>query len=402
MIPRRRIPLAIADLREWILAPWLRGRAADDVARFESAFAERFGVKHAIAVASGRDALGLIVDGLGLRPGDEVIFPAYTLGELVPFLQARGLKLLAADVDPTTYNMTVDSVLKAWNPNVRAIIAVHLLGAPCDIAGLSQLAESRGIPLIEDCAHAAGATVGGRPLGSFGTAALFSLESNKALCAFGGGMLTTRSEAVATYARQQLATRARVEWPAMKKMAIKYLEELGVRSPLYGPLARFLFAGGRAGRFEQAYRRSNDRRRAPVAFSGLQARLAMRRLQAMDERHRRLDALWQQLAAALPDGFLPQQRNVVGVPVFYNFVARFSGDIRLLRQRALDAGLDLGIGSEVMDDCAALLGQADCPGAATVYRQAVLLPLYDGMTRRQLSKVLARLSGIVPPGLAGG
>lgn len=395
MIPRRRIPLEFADFLEWIRAPFLAARAAADVAAFEREFGERFQVPHAIAVASGRDALGLIVDGLGLTAGDEVVIPAYTLGELLPFLQGRGLTLVPADVDRDSFNVTADSVRRACSPRTRAILVVHLLGAPCDIVGILAIAEQLGIPLIEDCAHAPGAEVAGRPLGSFGRAALFSLEVNKALMAFGGGILATHDDTLAAQARAAVARRPRREWPAMKKMALKWIEELGVRSPLYGPLARYLFSDRRAGSFDRLYRKANNRVRSHFAFSGFQARLARRRLARLDDRQARLSELWSQTVAVLPAALRVQRRQQFGTPAFYNLVVRFDGDVRSLRQRALAAGIDLGIGDEVMSDCAALLGRPDCPVSADVFAHAVLLPVYDGLPESARRRLLARLDALL-------
>lgn len=388
MIPRRRILLEAADLGAWLRAPFTAREWADaEVAAFEREFATAMAVPHAFAVASGRDALCLIVDALGIRPGDEMVIPAYTLGELLPLLGERGITLVPADIDPDTFNVSTESIRAVLTPRTRAIFVVHLLGAPCDIAGLCGL----GVPVIEDCAHAPGAKVAGRPVGSFGIAALFSLEANKALAAFGGGVLATRDPALAATVRGILAQRPRSEWPAMKKMLFKWVEEILVRSPLYALAARLMFGGQRAARFERFYRRTNNRVRPSVAFSGMQARIARRKLARLAARHARLEPLWHKLAAALPDGFSTQRRDACGEPVFYNFVARYAGDLADLRRRALARGLDLGIHGEVMDDAAHLLGRSDCPGAAVAYREAVLIPLYDGMSEARLAKVISHL-----------
>lgn len=396
MIPRRRLMLEAEDLLDWLRVPFTsRARAAADVARYEHEFAQVMQAPHAFAVASGRDALCLIVDGLGLKPGDELVIPAYTLGELLPLLSSRELVLVPADIDPHTYNMTADAVRAVITPRTRAILALHLLGAPCDIAGLCAL----GLPVIEDCAHAPGAMVDGKPVGSFGIAALFSMEANKALSAFGGGILATRDAALAERVKNTLASRPQREWPAMKKMLLKWIEECGIRSPLYPLVARMMF-GEHAGRFEQFYRQANNRVRANVAYSGMQARMARRKLHCIAERQARLEPLWQKLAQSLPPQFVAQRRDAFGQPVFYNFVARYQGNLPLqtLRQRAQAVGLDLGICGEVMDDTAQMLGRTDCPGAAIAYRQAVLIPLYDGMSQARLDKVIERLHELAASG----
>lgn len=381
MIPRRRIRLDLGDAADVLAAAW-SAEAANraDVARFEQAFAAYLGCRHARATASGRDALELILDGLGLVPGDELIVPAYTLGELLPLMQARGLRLVAADVDPRTLNVTTDSVAACLGADTRGIFVVHMFGAPCDIVGLCALAQKRGIPLIEDCAHALGAMVGGRRVGSFGSAALFSLEVNKAVATFGGGMLATNDAALARSIGRVLDARPRTEWPAARKAVLKHAEELLVRSPLYGLLLRLLLGGGGGSRFERLYRRLHDRVRAGhVAYCGFQARIGLRRLRDVDARNARLNQRWNELSGGLLAPFVPVCRDEIGMPAFYNFVARYDGDVVKLRRQARDAGIDLGVGSEVMDNTAALLGQHDCPGAATAFASAIQCPLYDGL-----------------------
>ncbi len=397
MIPRRRIPLEWTDLKEWLVTPWLSpSGAAEAVSGFERAFADYLGVGYARATASGRDALGLILDGLGLSVGDEVVIPAYTLGELLPLLQQRGLRLVPADIDAQSFNVTADSVAASMTPQTRAILVVHLLGAPCDIRGICRLAAQAGIPVIEDCAHAPGARVDGRAVGGFGRAALFSLEATKAVSAYGGGVVATNDTALAAYVDRELAVRPRREWPAMKKALLTWGEELLVRCPLYGIAARILFSDRMAGRFEQAYRGANQRARSRVvAFSGFQARVALRRLRQLDERNRRLNRLWQETAARLPAGLVPQQRDQSGDPAFYNLVARFDGDVRKLRRAAQARGVDLGILGEVMDDTAALLGDGRCARVAQLHAQAVLLPLYAGMTPARLRQWLDALQRAV-------
>lgn len=393
MIPRRRIPIAGADLRDLLAAPFVsRAQDATDIAAFEDAFRQRSGCAHALATASGREALTLIVDALGLHAGDEMIVPAYTLGELLPLIAARGIHCVAADIDATTLNVTPDSVAARITPRTGAILVDHIFGAPCDIGALAQLAARHGLPLIEDCAHAAGATTDGQPVGSFGHAALFSLEVSKGVPTFGGGMLTTSDARIAAHARAALAGRERRRGPALRKAALKVVEELAVRSPLYALAARLMF-GGNGDSFERAYRRAHDRLRpSTLAYSGMQARIGLRRLAALDARNHRLNALWDELAQALPPGFTAPLRNRHGDPAFYNFAARFDGDIARLRRAAHGQGLDLAIGGEVMDDCAALLAQADCPTAAATFAGMVQVPLHDGLGSGGPRSVAQRLA----------
>ena len=389
MIPRRRIEIEradFADLRRGLGDSAATAGAA--VSAFENAASAALDGRKLRATASGRDALDLILDGLGLVAGDELVVPAYTLGELVVRMQGRGLRPVAADVDVDTFAVTPQSVARAITPHTRAVVALHVFGAPCDIEGIAAVTATRGLPLIEDCAHAFGARIGGRPAGSFGTAALFSLEVAKPVAAFGGGLFATASEDLFAAAAATLDRRQRNPWPATRKALMKSIEEIAVRSPAYALAARLMFREEKAGGFEQFYRGLHDRvRPANVAFSGFQARMALRRLARLPQRNRELNLLWQKIAESLPPRFELHTRDRHGEPAAYSFVARYSGDLAALRRRAQSLGLDLAIHGEVLDDVAALLGQTDCPGAAQVFAEAVAIPLHLGIDAQRLQRI---------------
>jgi hypothetical protein len=395
MIPRRRIDIGHDDFVDLLRGTIDRPEAAVmRVREFERSVSAALGGQWARATASGRDALDLILDGLGIGAGDELVVPAYTLGELIVRLQARGLRPVAADIDTETFAVTPQSVARAITARTRAVVALHAFGAPCDIRGIAAVAAQHGLPLIEDCAHAFGARIHGRAAGSFGSAALFSLEVAKPVATFGGGLLVTANAELQAAVASRLDRRRMSPWPATRKALMKCLEECAVRSPAYGLAARMMFREGKAGGFEQFYRGLHDRvRPADVAFGSFQARRGLRRLAGLAQRNRQLNLMWAELAASLPAGFAAQARTRCGEPAAYNFVARYAGDLRRLRRRAQALGLDLAIHGEVLDDVAPMLGQRDCPGAARVFAEAVAIPLHlgiDAARLRRMGGILAR------------
>ena len=164
------------------------------VRRFEDELAAYCGAKFAVGCASGSDALMLALMALGIGPGDEVLTSPYTFFATAGSIAHLKAVPIFADVDPTTFNLNVDSVQQALerHPRVRAIIPVHLFGGCADMDSISHLAAGRGIPIIEDAAQAIGAEYNGRRAGSLGTAACFSFFPSKNLGGFGdGGMITT-------------------------------------------------------------------------------------------------------------------------------------------------------------------------------------------------------------------
>jgi dTDP-4-amino-4,6-dideoxygalactose transaminase len=157
----------------------------DAVAEFEAAWAAYCGVPHAIGVANGTDALQLVLTGLGIGPGDEVVVPANTFVATAEAVVLAGAVPRFADVDPGTLLLTGAHLKEAITSRTKAVIAVHLYGQLPDMDELSDVAGQAGIALIEDAAQAHGAGWRGRRAGSLGTAGCFSFYPGKNLGAFG-------------------------------------------------------------------------------------------------------------------------------------------------------------------------------------------------------------------------
>lgn len=160
------------------------------VADFERAFAERIGAAHAVAVTSGTAALICGLAALGVGPGDEVIVPAYTWIATASAAVALGAVPIMAEVDES---LTLDlrDVAQKISPYTRAIIPVHMRGAPCKIDALIDLARQHRLGVLEDTAQAAGASYRGRPLGTWGDIGAFSLQFNKIITSGEGGVAVT-------------------------------------------------------------------------------------------------------------------------------------------------------------------------------------------------------------------
>jgi perosamine synthetase len=165
-------------------------------ARFESEFREFTGARHAFAVSSGTAALRLAASLCRLGPGDEAILPGYTFCATAIPLAATGARLVWADIDPRCRTISPEDVARKITPRTKAIVAVHLLGIPCNMDALAGIASSHGLKLIEDCAQAPGAKYKGRRVGSIGDFGCFSFNGAKNLTTLGeGGMLTVRADA---------------------------------------------------------------------------------------------------------------------------------------------------------------------------------------------------------------
>ena len=162
---------------------------------FEDSFAQYVGAEHALAISNGTVALELALSSLGVGEGHDVIVPARTFIATAGAVATRGARPVVADIDRVSQNMTPETIVEALTPDTRAIIVVHLGGWPAEMPAILELASSRGIFVIEDCAQALGARLGGQHVGTFGDAGAFSFCQDKILTTAGeGGMLVTARE----------------------------------------------------------------------------------------------------------------------------------------------------------------------------------------------------------------
>jgi len=160
--------------------------------QFEEEFAALVGSKYAVALANGTAALELSLHSLDIGPGDEVVVPSRTFIASASCVIMRGATPVFADIDPTSQNLTAETIRAVLTRKTKAIIAVHLAGWPCDMDPILELAERHHLKVIEDCAQAHGAVYKGRPIGSLGDIAAFSFCQDKIVSTGGeGGMLTT-------------------------------------------------------------------------------------------------------------------------------------------------------------------------------------------------------------------
>jgi dTDP-4-amino-4,6-dideoxygalactose transaminase len=159
---------------------------------FEREFAAAIGAEHAVAVANGTVALDLAWIALGLGRGDEVVVTPRTYIASVSSIVNAGAVPVFADVDRDSQTITAETVQRVLSPRTRAILCVHLAGWPCEMDALGDLARSRGVHLVEDCAQAHGATYRGRSVGALGDIAAWSFCQDKIMTTAGeGGMVTT-------------------------------------------------------------------------------------------------------------------------------------------------------------------------------------------------------------------
>jgi dTDP-4-amino-4,6-dideoxygalactose transaminase len=184
----------VCDSQRFIMGP--------EISAFEEEIASLIGVRHAVAVSSGTDAVLLALMALGVGPGDEVVTSTYSFFATAGAIVRVGARPVFVDIDPVTYNLAPDRLSAAISPRTKAIMPVHLFGLSADMDPIVATASRAGVPIIEDAAQAIGATYRGRPAGSIGALGCFSFFPSKNLGAFGdAGLVTTEDAELAVRAR---------------------------------------------------------------------------------------------------------------------------------------------------------------------------------------------------------
>ncbi len=154
----------------------------------ESEFSQYVGRKHALGVGSGTAALNIAFSALGLGPGDEVLIPGYLWVSCISGIVRCGAIPRLVEIDDT-FCMSPEDMEKKIGPHTKAVLVVHMSGAPGRVEEIVKIARSKNLKIVEDCAQATGASINGRPAGSFGDIAIYSFQLNKNMSSGEGGMM---------------------------------------------------------------------------------------------------------------------------------------------------------------------------------------------------------------------
>ena len=390
MIRRRRPRFYSGEWKDIINSVLGRQDDGENVRCFEEKFAGYIGARHAMATCSGRNAMELILEGLNLDPGDEVIMPAYTLKDLVPIIRDMGLCPVFADVRKDSFNIGADEIAKKITPRTKVVMATHLFGVPCDMDKITAVAREHGLKVIEDCAHAAGAEYKGRKVGSLGDASIFSFEMTKQINTFGGGMAVTDDDELAVRIRGEIGRYPGNIRGMLSKILFLYLENLMVRGPLFPLLLRIYRSNEETvkGMYWKVHAGARLNR---TKYTGLQARLGLKQLKNLEDR----ESLRSENACRIIDG-IDQAVTTQAVAegdqrVYYFMVVRVKKgeSLKDVRDKLFSLGIDCGIGEEITDNCANLFGDPSmsAPVAEELYSRNLQLPIYDPMKEGEIKKI---------------
>jgi len=363
----RRIPLArpsvsqaeIDAVAEVLRSGWLS--AGPKTVEFEHELARWLGVRHVVAVNSCTSALHLTLVALGIGPGDEVITSPITFVSTVNAILYVGATPVLADVDPVSMNIRPGEIARHVSPRTKAIIPVHMAGQPCDMDEIHEVADERGIPVVEDAAHALGATYRGRKIGTLSRATCFSFYASKNLAAGDGGAVATADE--------ELAQR------------VRRLRFHGISSDAWKRYGDTTLRNWQA--VELGYKAN---------FTDVQAALALSQL----ARFERMQARREEIAQRYRRAFEPYEVTFPELPgrthANHLFVLKV-GDRELFRQRLAEAGVATGIhfpAVHLQPYFRRRFGDlsAELPVATLLSQQIVSIPLYPDLTDDEVAYVI--------------
>lgn len=394
VIPRRKIYIMPEEFK--ILIESLKETDNDNlwVEKFEKKISQYLGVKYAFVTPTGRAGLRIILKALEPKPGDEVIIPAYTLKDLVDIIQELGLKVIPVDIEPHSFNLSPHALRKKISSSTRVILATHLFGLPCEIEEITKIASEHSIFVVEDCAHAIGSEFKDRKVGTFGIASFFSFDTIKLVNTYGGGMIVTDNDEIAGKIKEKLRKSNYIPQIPLRKFISALLEYILSLTPMYFVPLGLLASEKTGAQMYSLYRKAQEKTIPRGGFSDFQARVGIKKLEALPYRIERRKKLAQIYRDGLKDKIEFQYTSSDVKPNYYFLVGRVKKkiDVEVLRRKLLLKGIDAGIKSELADDCGNYLKAGDCKTATEVYNIAIQLPLYESMSIEKVQHIIEVLN----------
>ena len=355
--------------RRVILSGWIT--QGPEVAAFEHEFAELVGAPHACAVSNCTTALHLALLVAGVQPGDEVITVSHSYIATANSIRYCGAAPVFVDIDPATYNIDPALIEPAITPKTKAILVVHQIGMPCDLARIVPIAKRHGIPLIEDAACAIGSEILwegewqkiGRP---HGDVACFSFHPRKVISTGDGGMITTRH----------------ADWDRQFRMLRQHA--MSVPDTVRHGSAQVIFESYPTVGYN--YRMTD--------IQAAVGREQIKRLASIVRQRRELAQRYRELLRGV-DGVSFPEEPAWTRSNWQSFAVRL--DVGIQQQRVMQAMLDAGVSTRRGIMCAhrepayADLPHGRLPISEDMQDRCVLLPLYNGMTAEQQEQVVHAL-----------
>ena len=371
------------------------------IAGYERAFAQRVGIRFAVSFASGRVGLYGTLRALGVGPGDEVLLQVPTHVVVPNAIRYTGARPIYVDCRPDTFNMDLEDAERRVTPASRVLLLQHTFGIPVELDVALDVAERHGLAVIEDCAHALGATYDGRSVGTFGRAGFFSTEEKTISTAMGGIVVTDDAglaAALEDFRRNCPAPSAVLAARYLLKVLLFHV----ITRPAVHPYLRWLYKLLRSrylapGATSPEEARGDQPERYEQRLSNAQAALALSQLRGLDanlaHRARVAAAYTKQLAAR---GFPVPKPPAKAQPAFSRYPLLVRDRAAAMEAAAPRAVLGQWLG-EVIDGASPPAVDdyvpRSCPRAEAVARHVVNLPTHARVRPDDVEELVAALAG---------
>ena len=388
----------------WICTKHLLGMGGDDdlVGEFERSFADFIGAKHGVMVPSARYGLYLILEGLGIGEGDEVIVPGITYFAIPAMVELLGATPVFVDIGLNTHVLDVDEFERAITPNTKAVIPTHLFGTPCDMDAINAIAAEHSIQVIEDCAQSTGARYKGRRVGAIGDHAYYTFGLTKNITTLSGAMVTTDDDAVAQHIRETIGRSGQASIKkAAKEAATGAAMFLATHPWLYWWTVHPAIVVGNALGKDPIHERFGEEERTydevPASYienaqaRNIQAAVGLKQLQRIEalngSRMRNGRALDQGLAhvnglgvPAYPEG---------AEPIYMSFVVHHPNRDALMSElRSHGVDTTTGYMSDLSDHPLFEAYKRSCPNATRAMKELLHIPVHPNLTKKQVQHLI--------------
>jgi dTDP-4-amino-4,6-dideoxygalactose transaminase len=388
----------------WTSARYLVAGGDDGakVAEFETEFASFIGARHAVMVPSARYACYLLLKGLGVGEGDEVVLPAFTYFAIPAMVKLLGARAVFADVGLRTHLIDPDALKNAIGPRTKAVIPTHLFGTPCDMDAVLSVARERGVKVVEDCAQSTGARYRNVRAGNLGDASYYTFGLTKNITTLSGAMVTTSDDALASFLRDETKEGGRASWAKSAKEACVGTAMWFATHPwLYWATTHPAIVLGNAMGKDPIHERFGEREvvydALPASFKNsrpraVQAAVGLAQLARIEALNGARRANGQRLDAGLADvkGLTVPEYPDGAEPIYMSFVvhhARRDDLMKSLRSRGVDT--TVGYMSDLSDHPLFLDWKAECPNAHRIRAELLHVPVHPNLTEGDVDHMIA-------------
>ncbi len=382
---------------------WIKGKSAH---KLEQAFSLAHQDQPSISFASGRQSLYAVLKALKIGEGDEVIIQAYTCIVVPHAVIWSGAKPVYADIDGSL-NIDVTSAERLLTPRTKALIVQHTFGVPADMDSIMSFCKKHGLLLIEDCAHALGASYDGKPVGTLGDAAIFSFGRDKIISSVSGGMATAKDGLVAARLRSIQSSspyqpRVRVLQNLLHPILVPFFTSL---MPLAGLGSLLLRMTQGIGLLNKVYTSQelasvppeHKTEQLPEALANLALDQFTKDLANFNERREALVERYSAWLKAHPAAGIEQAVHPSSQPVHLRYALLTAASTEALTD-AKQSGIVLGdwyshvIVPKPVDEDVLAYKQGSCPKAESAAKRSINLPTHPRLSARQQRKILSWLN----------